>query len=150
MDEIIGFAAIGIFHDGVYKAADDGHLAYDEVTANFGEINSNIDKIVDGTILSYYGENVQVITSYAFYNCQNLSTASFPKCSIINTEAFYNCASLTSLYLLGSSVCRLSGTNIFGMTPNSLAIYVPESLYGAYKTNSTWSSYSDHIQSAVV
>lgn len=71
----------------------------------------------------------------------------------IGNYAFYSCRKLSSLYLMGSSVVSLGGTNVFTYTPMSVStylgyfgsIYVPASLLTAYQAARYWSVYSSRF-----
>ena len=94
-----------------------------------------------------------VIGSCAFYTCTALSSISLPNVTSIMNYAFYDCTRLMSIYLLGSSVCYMSGrtntyqtasaSNVFSNTPildSTLtgsfgSIYVPSSLVSEYRNN---------------
>lgn len=80
----------------------------------------------------------------AFAYCSNLTTASFP-CRNMSSYAFSACTKLVSLYLTGSSVCSLRGSNAFsraGITSSTGAIYVPASLLASYQTATNWAYFS--------
>ena len=90
----------------------------------------------------------------ALYSCRNLTTASFPKATSIGSYAFAYCYNLKSLYLTGSSICKLSASNAFSSTPiggySSYAgvygsIYVPASLLTSYKTATNWTYFSSRF-----
>lgn len=95
------------------------------------------------------------VGSYAFMRCSSLTTVSFPVCTTINNSAFSNCNRLLSLYLLGSSVPRLSNINAFSSTPISNyttetggvngSIIVQSSMLNAFKTATNWSVYSSRF-----
>lgn len=95
--------------------------------------------------------NLQTIGSYAFASCVNLTKLSFPNLTYIAPKAFMSCTNLSVLYLLGSSVCSLSKTNLgvvqsqFYNCPSLRSIIVPASLYNEYRT--TWGTYSGLIKS---
>ena len=97
--------------------------------------------------------NVTSIGGSAFLGCTSLTTASFPNVTNIEIYAFRGCSKLSSLYLTGSSVASLGGTNAFTDTPMSLStylgyygsIYVPTSLLTNYKTATNWSAYSSRF-----
>ena len=95
-----------------------------------------------------------VINGYAFNNCQSLVTASFPAATSIGVGAFQYCYYLKSLYLTGSSLCKLTNSSAFRYTPidgtSSYAgtygsIYVPASLLTSYKTATNWTYYSSRF-----
>ena len=94
------------------------------------------------------------IGSFAFYYCTNLTTASFPKATSIGSSAFLNCYRLKSLYLTGSSLCKLSASNAFASTPiggysasagTYGSIYVPASLLTSYKAATNWTYFSSRF-----
>ena len=97
------------------------------------------------------------IYNYAFAYCSSLATLSLPKCTSIYTYAFRNCIRLVSLYLMGSTLCTLGGSNAFSSTPiggySTTAgqfgkVYVPTSLYSSYIAAANWSLISSRIVSA--
>ena len=96
----------------------------------------------------------------AFYNCSKLTTVIFSKTSTtqgtIYTYAFRSCYHLTSLYLLASTLYRLSvSSTTFMFTPISNyttstggvygSIFVRQSLYDAYISSTNWSYYSSRF-----
>jgi hypothetical protein len=94
------------------------------------------------------------INSYAFHVCRNLTTGSFPMCTNIDNNAFNGCYNLKSLYLTGSSICKLSNSNAFNATPyagysasfsGTPYIYVPASLVTSYKTATNWVYFSKYF-----
>jgi len=122
------------------------------------------------------------IRDYAFASCSNLTTASFPQAITIRSYAFSSCYSLatvifsntsttqgtiytyafracyhlTSLYLLASTLYRLSvSSTTFMSTPISNyttstggvygSIFVRQSLYDAYVSSTNWSYYSSRF-----
>ena len=100
----------------------------------------------------------KVIQRSAFENCWTLSYASLPKCTNIYSNAFAYCGFLVSLYLLGSSVAKLSHSNAFSSTPiggytfdtggEYGSIYVPASLYNQYIAATNWTYFSSRFVSA--
>ena len=95
--------------------------------------------------------------SQAFMRCYSLTTVSFPACKDIVSYAFALCYNLLSLYLLGSSVAKLSHSNAFSSTPIAGytastggvygSIYVPASLYATYSTSTNWAYFADRFVS---
>jgi len=41
--------------------------------------------------------NVNLISTKAFYSCENLSEVNFPSCTSIGSSAFYSCRSLSNI-----------------------------------------------------
>ena len=94
------------------------------------------------------------IGNHAFHSCRSLTTVSFPKVTTIGSCAFYSCYNLKSLYLTGSSLCKLFNSNAFTSTPigGYLAsagtygsIYVPASLLASYKKATNWTYFSSRF-----
>ena len=94
------------------------------------------------------------IWSSAFYGCVSLSSASFQAVSNISGYVFQSCFQLKSLYLGGSSVCKLAASNAFSSTPiggystsagTYGSIYVPTSLLASYKAATNWTYFSSRF-----
>lgn len=105
------------------------------------------------TYLSYvYGTGLTVATNVFRYRYSLQTIILGSACSYIGTNAFGSCRNLLSVYLLGSTVCKLSSINAFAGTPisNSTAstggvhgsIFVPASLYATYIASTNWVTYS--------
>ena len=112
------------------------------------------DGLITRTLTSYTNNRVTTIGSYAFYSCTSLTTVSFPNATSIGGYAFCGCYNLKSLYLTGSSVCKLSASNAFSSTPiggysasarTYGSIYVPTSLLTSYKTATNWTYFSSRF-----
>lgn len=95
-----------------------------------------------------------IIRDNAFNDCYNLTMVSFPVCTYINYSVFDNCYNLKSLYLTGSSLCKLSHSNAFASTPiggysasagTYGSIYVPASLLTSYQTATNWAYFSSRF-----
>lgn len=81
-----------------------------------------------------------------------VKTAIFEQLSVISGYAFRSAYNLLSLYLLSSSVVKLSLSTAFSSTPISNyttstggvygSIFVPASLYATYKASTNWVNYS--------
>ena len=93
-----------------------------------------------------------------FNNCSSLSVVSLPMMSVMTGSTnFYRCYHLVSLYLLGSSVAKLSNSNTFTSTPIAGyttstggvygSIYVPSSLYSSYISATNWTYFSSRFVS---
>lgn len=87
----------------------------------------------------------------AFRNCSNLTTVSMPECTYIPLYAFDGCSKLSSVYLLGSTMCSMGektgeGYLHMGFTHSPFdqndsayaKVYVPSSLYSQYITANGW------------
>ena len=94
------------------------------------------------------------IGSQAFLNCTSLTTVSFPDATSIGNAAFRQCYNLKSLYLTGSSLCRLNHSTAFTSTPiggystsagTYGSIYVPTSLLTSYQTATNWTYFSSRF-----
>ena len=91
---------------------------------------------------------VKYIYSSAFQSCKSLATISLPSITIIGSTAFGSCTKLSSIYLMGSSLCTLSGSSAFtgaGITSTKGSIYVPASLVDAYKAATNWAFFANRI-----
>ena len=96
-----------------------------------------------------------VIGTWAFHACIGLSAVSLPACRAIHSYAFSACRTLLSLYLMGPSLCTLSGSQAFTNTPIAGvtastggvygSIYVPLSLLSSYQAAANWSWFSDRF-----
>jgi hypothetical protein len=67
---------------------------------------------------------------------------------MIGSTAFGSCTNLNTFYLAGSTVCGLSGSNVFtgtGITSTAGSIYVNASLVDSYKTATNWTYFSNVI-----
>ena len=117
-----------------------------------------------------FGNNIEKIGSYTFYNCDSLTSITIPdSVTLIGEWAFYECTSLTSISIpnsvtsIGSfafwdctsmqyydfstheSVPTLGNTNAFGGTPSTCKIIVPDALYDKWIVATNWSTYADRI-----
>lgn len=101
-----------------------------------------------GAILSEVSFPVcSIIGSSAFQSCTTLERARFPSCQSIYKYAFFNCGSLVELDLTGVSTVPFvqSASTVFSMTPESLVITVPSSLYDDWVASTPWSWVSSRI-----
>ena len=110
-----------------------------------------LDAWIEGKV-EEYRDPIEVVPSYGFAY-QNLSKVVLPFCSTIGEGAFEYCQTLESVYLLSTSVCTISNSNIFFGTPIADStylgyygsIYVPGSLVETYKAANNWSYFADRI-----
>jgi hypothetical protein len=97
------------------------------------------------------------VSAYTFQSFWNLTTVVFSDVSSIGGYAFSSCFNLMSLYILGSSVATLNANAVFRSTPISNyttstggvygSIFVPQSLFDAYKSSTNWVVYSSRFAS---
>lgn len=93
----------------------------------------------------------KVLDYACFRSCSVLSRISLPAAALLGARCFQFCSSLRWVYLLGSSVCQLSKTNLgalqsqFSGCHSMLSVIVPSSLY--YNYRDAWGSYSKYIYS---
>lgn len=96
----------------------------------------------------------KILLNSAFSNCYSLSTMSLPAAEDIRPGVFMKCYNLKSLYLMGSSLCKLSNSNAFTSTPiggystsagTYGSIYVPASMLTSYKAATNWTYFSSRM-----
>lgn len=88
------------------------------------------------------------IFSSTFQSCSALTTVSLPEVNMIGSTAFGSCKNLKTFYLAGSTLCTISGSNVFtgaGITSTSGSIYVNASLVDSYKSATNWAYFSNVI-----
>ena len=111
--------------------------------------------IVDDSLSEVTAEmldGITSITSYAFYQCANLTSVEIPSSvtqigtpdGIIYT-VFLECSQLASVTAEATSPPFLS-REAFKNTSSNLVIYVPAESVNAYKSASGWSNYASKIQ----
>ena len=88
---------------------------------------------------------VELVYSYAFSKCENLTECIFDSATEILNYAFETCKKLSKLVLKNDSVVSLKYENAFSGTPFASngtggTVYVPEALIESYKTASNWST----------
>lgn len=98
--------------------------------------------------------NGSTASSMATFKTTQLFSISFPQLSLLSGGyIFAGCTNLMSIYIMASSVCKLSTTSAFSYTPitNSTytgtfgSIYVPASLLTAYQAATNWKTISARI-----
>ncbi len=88
------------------------------------------------------------IGEYAFYDCDRLSQIIIPdRVTSIGKSAFGGCDNLTSVVIQSTTPPTLETDLFYG---NEYRIYVPDSLVEAYKTASSWETYSSKIRAIKV
>lgn len=88
------------------------------------------------------------IYSSTFQSCTALTTVSLPSATTLGSTAFGGCTKLNTFYLTGSSLCTLSGSNVFtgtGITSTTGSIFVNASLVDSYKAATNWTYFSNVI-----
>lgn len=107
------------------------------------------DAIITRTLTEYRNERVSNIGEYAFYSCESLTTVDLPNATSIGAYAFHNCNTLTALLLRSDTMCNLSSTVAFDLTPIKRGtgyIYVPSLLIDTYKAATNWVIYADQFR----
>lgn len=114
-----------------------------------GKDYSAFKGIVDDSLTEVTAEmlnGVTSISSYAFYQCGNLTSVEIPSSvTSIGAYAFNDCRSLTSITVEATTPPTL-GYRAFDVTPANLVIYVPSESVETYKSASGWSTYASKIQ----
>jgi hypothetical protein len=88
------------------------------------------------------GAGIEVIHDYSFYNCPSLRQIELPaKFKTIGNYAFYGCTNLSRVICYASSVPAI-GLNAFLSTHESLEIFVPLNMVGAYQSDANWKKYT--------
>ena len=96
------------------------------------------------------------IRNYEFAECKNLSKVILKNCgSSIGNSAFFNCYNLKEVYIYGSELLSLGGSDVFNYMENTpgasaapisgLKIYVKAGQKETYKSLPNWSQYTDKI-----
>lgn len=114
-----------ITQNGTYDPSNDNADGYSSVTVNVGG-GITADQIAERTISGVVEGSAATIGSYAFYNCSQITGASFPNAEIIGDQAFSSCASLSFV----------SFPNVTGI--NSSAFYNCHSLAEANFPSATY------------
>ncbi|MGN0092429.1 MAG: leucine-rich repeat domain-containing protein [Alistipes sp.] len=90
-------------------------------------------------------DSVTEIGNYAFWYCGQLTIATIGKSvASIGNSAFWDCTRLTSIYCKPTTPPTL-GSDAFDDVASTATIYVPTKSVSAYKSATTWSSYSSMI-----
>lgn len=100
-------------------------------------------------VTSFSLPKCKYIYSSAFQSCASLTSLSLPNITVIGSTAFGSCTNLSTLYLTGSTVCTLSGSNAFTgtkITSTGGSIYVPTSLVTSYQGATNWTYFANIIQ----
>ena len=114
------------------------------------------------SLSTFYAGDFSIVGTNAFALCFSLNTVIFDGSNATATKtimpsAFRTCHLLLSLYLLTSTVVKLSNTNAFTTSPISTyttstggvngSVFVPASLYSTYSTSTNWTTYAARIVS---
>ena len=89
-------------------------------------VGGNENDIIERTLTSIENSTVDVIGSYAFACCLNLTTASFPECTRINNSAFFNCYNLSTISF---PQCTSIGSSAFFNCSSLTTASFPECSY---------------------
>lgn len=61
------------------------------------KVSTKTNAIINKSVTTYTNSNVRTIGKYAFYNCNKLTDADFPKVTTIDNYAFSYCSMLTNI-----------------------------------------------------
>lgn len=92
--------------------------------------------------------NCKEIGQFAFQGCISLRELNLPECTHIYSQAFFSCNNFSTITLDNTTVCRLYSSDAFygtGITSSTGFIFVPDSLYESYRTDSVWSYFFNRI-----
>ncbi|TFU92109.1 hypothetical protein E4T81_13435 [Barnesiella sp. WM24] len=90
------------------------------------------------------GDNIEIISSYAFRNNNNLSSIAIGKnVSFIGEEAFAYCSSLNTIVCLAKEPPLLEQSAFAGLQTLNCVVEVPEESVGAYRAATGWSSFGN-------
>ena len=90
------------------------------------------------------GDNIEIISSYAFRNNNNLSSIAIGKnVSFIGEEAFAYCSSLNTIVCLAKEPPLLEQSAFAGLQTLNCVVEVPEESVGAYRAAAGWSSFGN-------
>lgn len=165
----------------VYHAALAGHSVLQTISLPVCTLLSQWAIASNAALSNVNFPEMVTIGNQAFRSCSSLASVILPKCTLLSSDAFLdcralsyirlaesatgtlklsyaafkNCYNLLSLYLLGSTVATLYGTNVFSSTPISNyttstggvygSIFVRASLLTTYQTAQTWSTYANRF-----
>ena len=93
------------------------------------------------------GNGVTSIRDYAFNYCYSLASITIPNgVTSIGASTFYNCYCVAFYdFTACTTVPTLANTNAFNGIPADCQIRVPAPLVDAWKADTNWSTYADHI-----
>lgn len=95
--------------------------AINDITAQDNTVlNSILDRSISG---NYVNDDLTEVGSYAFANCNNLTTATFTKATKVGSDAFNGCMSLESISL---PEVKEIGTSSFNWCPSLKSISMPK------------------------
>lgn len=104
------------------------------------------------SIAYVYAPALRLAYSGVFKTRNRLNTVILSSCSVVGSSCFSGCTRLLSLYLLSTTVCKLSNIGAFYSTPISTyttstggvhgSIFVRASLYATYIASTNWVNYS--------
>ena len=158
--------ALSVTENGTYTAPTG--KAYSPVTVNVSGGGTDDLLLLEQGQLTTRTSTATSISNYAFYDCSNLTSVSFPTATSIGSNAFYGCSNLTSVSFptatsisnyafygcttlnvlvlrKSDDICTLSNTNAFNNTPFASngtggTLYVPQDLIARYQSANRWST----------
>lgn len=118
----------------------DGELTFEEaaVVTDIGKVFSNIAGMTSLEVLRYF-TGLTEIPTYAFRNSFALKTVYVPAgVKTIGEFAFTGCSDLKYLVVLNDQT--MVPQHLLGLPTKGLTLFVPSSVYDAYKTDSAWTT----------
>ena len=89
--------------------------------------------------------SVTTIGTYAFYNCDSLTTITIPdNVTSIDSRAVVNCKNLTSI-TIHAIIPPMLGTDAFQNVPDTIPVYIPCLTYDKYNSAIGWRDFSNFV-----
>lgn len=135
-DKSSDYLTQAVFYNNKFSAIIIGD-AVQRVGENAFRSSSNLKSVI-------VGNSVARINSYAFYKCSSLESITIGEnVQYIGGYAFKDCSKLASVYCKPTTPPSLSsGSPVFANNASTLKIYVPKNNVDAYKSATTWKTFT--------